>query len=154
MSKFFLDTGILLGIIRGSGYAEFIEKEYNLFNQTTFSYISVVTVGEIYSLAIQFGWGDKKIRILDDILKQIPVIDINSDEVIRRYAEVDAYSQCKHPTKQMSDNLSARNMGKNDLWIAATASVLNAKLLTTDRDFDHLESRFLEVIYIDKDTKK
>jgi predicted nucleic acid-binding protein len=47
------------------------------------------------------------------------------------------------------EGMSARNMGKNDLWIAATASVLKAKLLTTDRDFDHLDSEFLEVIYID-----
>ena len=40
-------------------------------------------------------------------------------------------------------------MGKNDLWIAATASVLKAILFTTDRDFDHLDGEFLEVIYID-----
>lgn len=45
--------------------------------------------------------------------------------------------------------MSSRNMGKNDLWIAAAASVLNAKLLTTDKDFDHLNEEFLEVIYID-----
>lgn len=29
-------------------------------------------------------------------------------------------------------------MGKNDLWIAATAYVTGATLLTTDADFDHL----------------
>jgi tRNA(fMet)-specific endonuclease VapC len=36
-------------------------------------------------------------------------------------------------------------MGKNDLWIAATASLLNLKLVTTDRDFDHLETSFLSL---------
>ena len=41
-------------------------------------------------------------------------------------------------------------MGKNDLWIAATASVLNAALLAIDHDFDHLSSVFLKVIYIDQ----
>jgi predicted nucleic acid-binding protein len=41
-------------------------------------------------------------------------------------------------------------MGKNDLWIAATASVLGAKLLTTDHGFDHLSGIFLEVVYIDQ----
>ncbi len=41
-------------------------------------------------------------------------------------------------------------MGKNDLWIAATASVLNAHLLVIDHDFDHLDGVFLEVIYIDQ----
>lgn len=48
--------------------------------------------------------------------------------------------------------MSARNMGKNDIWIAATASVLGAVLLTTDNDFDHLQDEFLQVdkIEIDK----
>jgi len=36
-------------------------------------------------------------------------------------------------------------MGKNDLWIAATAYTLNATLVTTDTDFDHLDGEFIEV---------
>lgn len=36
-------------------------------------------------------------------------------------------------------------MGKNDLWIAATASILGAKLLTTDNDFEHLNGKYLEI---------
>jgi tRNA(fMet)-specific endonuclease VapC len=36
-------------------------------------------------------------------------------------------------------------MGKNDLWIAATASVLGAKLLITDADFEHLAGVFLDL---------
>jgi predicted nucleic acid-binding protein len=36
-------------------------------------------------------------------------------------------------------------MGKNDLWIAATASLLNLQLVTTDKDFDHLETSFLSL---------
>jgi predicted nucleic acid-binding protein len=52
----------------------------------------------------------------------------------------------KHPTKPLST--SARKMGKNDLWIAATASLLNASLITTDADFDHLNDVFLNVIKI------
>jgi len=41
-------------------------------------------------------------------------------------------------------------MGKNDLWIAATASVLNADLLVIDHDFDHLHGAFLSVMYVDQ----
>lgn len=40
-------------------------------------------------------------------------------------------------------------MGKNDIWIAAAASVLNAALLTTDNDFDRLGDEFLTVAKID-----
>lgn len=36
-------------------------------------------------------------------------------------------------------------MGKNDLWIAATAALLGLKLVTTDHDFDHLHDVFFEV---------
>ncbi len=36
-------------------------------------------------------------------------------------------------------------MGKNDLWIAATASVLGARLLTTDNDFEHLKGKYLDL---------
>ena len=45
----------------------------------------------------------------------------------------------------MPSHFSARNMGKNDLWIAATASVYNLRLLTTDNDFGHLDSQFLNL---------
>lgn len=40
-------------------------------------------------------------------------------------------------------------MGENDLWIAATAATYRLPLITTDRDFEHLNGVFLDVIYID-----
>jgi len=40
-------------------------------------------------------------------------------------------------------------MGKNDLWIAATAHVTGATLLTADADFDHLNGAFLNRVLID-----
>jgi tRNA(fMet)-specific endonuclease VapC len=36
-------------------------------------------------------------------------------------------------------------MGKNDLWIAATAALLGATLVTLDNDFGHLSDFFIEV---------
>jgi predicted nucleic acid-binding protein len=36
-------------------------------------------------------------------------------------------------------------MGKNDLWIAATASVYKMTLMTMDKDFEHLDEVFLDV---------
>jgi len=40
-------------------------------------------------------------------------------------------------------------MGKNDLWIAATSTVYNLELITTDKDFDHLSDEYLKLKYID-----
>ena len=41
---------------------------------------------------------------------------------------------------------SARNMGKNDVWIAATALYLDMELHTTDNDFDHLPTLGLRLV--------
>lgn len=149
MPTYLLDTGLLLGHIRGAGYAEYAETAYALSQPPNVSLVSVVSKGEIYSLAIQLGWGNEKKEALDVLLRRIPAVDINTDRIIRRYAEIDAYSQGKDRTMALPDGISSRNMGKNDVWIAATGSVLNATLVTTDRDFDHLNGIFLTVIYID-----
>jgi len=45
--------------------------------------------------------------------------------------------------------MSARTIGDNDLWVAAVASVLNASLITTDKDFDVLHGVFLDRIFVD-----
>jgi predicted nucleic acid-binding protein len=149
VSTYLLDTGLLLGHIRGADYADLAERRYSLSQPPNVSLVSVVSKGEIYSLAIQFNWGERKKQELDSLLRRIPVVDINTDRIIQRYAEIDAYSQSKDRTKPLPSGVSSRNMGKNDLWIAATSSVLNAILVTTDTDFDHLNGVFLNVAYID-----
>jgi predicted nucleic acid-binding protein len=150
VATYLLDTGILLGYVRGAGYAEYTERKFGLFQPPNVPLTSVVSKGEIYSLAIQFGWGDQKKQELDTLLRRIPSVDINTDRIIHRYAEIDAFSQGKDRTKPLPMSMSSRNMGKNDIWIAATASVLNATLLTTDGDFVHLNSVFLHVVQIDQ----
>lgn len=40
-------------------------------------------------------------------------------------------------------------MGKNDLWIAATALAEGATILTADQDFDHLHPHILTHEYVD-----
>ena len=45
----------------------------------------------------------------------------NDDNLMEAYARIDAYSQGRLQGEPL--DMSARNMGKNDLWIAATAYV-------------------------------
>jgi tRNA(fMet)-specific endonuclease VapC len=151
VASYLLDTGILVGYVRGAGYAAYVEKKYQVSQPPNLSLISIVSKGEILSLGMQFGWGTAKMASLEQLLRRFPFVDINQQQIIERYADIDAYSQAKHPTRKAS--MSPRNMGKNDLWIAATASVLNATLLTTDHHFDHLNGVFLEVLYIDQSLK-
>lgn len=75
------------------------------------------------------------------------VIPIAQQDIFRAYGQIDAFSQGKLSTPPLG--MSARNMGKNDLWIAATAHVTQATLVTTDKDFGHLHTHFLEVDWVD-----
>jgi tRNA(fMet)-specific endonuclease VapC len=144
---YLLDTNIIIAYLRNNATAMFIEKTYSPLKNDFSPSISAVTLGELKSLALQNNWGEKRLNYLDEILQEVIVIDINSEDILNRYAEIDAFSQCRLEGKL--SNFTARNMGKNDLWIAATASVLDATLLTTDNDFDHLQNEFLQVAKID-----
>lgn len=103
------------------------------------SFISIVTVGELESLALQLNWGYQKQTIMISFLNSVPVIDIDS-EIAKLYGSVDAYSQGKLLANPLPIGMTARNMGKNDLWTAATALYYDLELHTTDNDFDHLIS--------------
>jgi len=105
-----------------------------------------VSVGEIRSIALRNNWGKKKQLQLEELLNQLVIADINAEDVIEKYAEIDAFSQGKLKGKPLGT--SSRNMGKNDLEIAATAAVTNARLLTTDADFGHLDTQYFEVVRV------
>jgi predicted nucleic acid-binding protein len=79
-------------------------------------------------------------------LNQFLIIPIEAKDIVDVYAEIDAFSKNKLPNKPLPVGMSARNMGKNDLWIAATAFVTKSTLLTTDDDFDHLDHQFIDVV--------
>lgn len=107
-------------------------------------FISVTTVGELKSIAIQNNWGNKKLTLLEILLDEMLVVEIN-ENLIETYAQIDAYSQCRNPSFSEYPFNTARNMGKNDLWIASTAALLGLTLVTTDGDFDHLNEVFFDV---------
>jgi predicted nucleic acid-binding protein len=149
--NYLLDTNILLLYIRDSFTRSYIDDQYDPFGEGNNPIISVVTVGEIKSIAKRNNWGKKKLSLLNDILGSLIITDINSNDVLEMYAEIDAFSQNKIKEKPLGN--SARNMGKNDLWIAATSSVTNSKLLTTDRDFDHLVGVYVDLEVVEQPLK-
>lgn len=141
--NYLFDTNILLHYLRASKVKQLIDTNFKPFNSDNNSIISVVSIGEIISLSLQNQWGIKKMKTLDHLLSLFVIADIHADDIIQRYAEIDAYSQGRLST--LPSQHSARNMGKNDIWIAASASVLSATLLTTDKDFDHLKETFIDL---------
>lgn len=152
MANILLDTNIIVSMIRNQDFKESLYKKYDLFGHDLI--ISVVTEGELWSLALQWDWGTKRKQMLAQLLQSFIVYPIRVQSVIKRYAEIDAYRQGKWREKGLPLGVSARNMGKNDIWIAATASVLQARLLSLDNDFLHLDDIFLLLEKIDLGDKK
>jgi tRNA(fMet)-specific endonuclease VapC len=140
--NYLFDTNILVYIIKKhpamAGLQANIDQE-----QDSLRIISIVTKAEIESLAMKLKWGNKRLQQLEALLNQFLIVPIDSNQIVRAYSEIDAFSQGKHPTLSLPG--SSRNMGKNDLWIAATAFVTNATLITADGDFDHLNKKLLKV---------
>ena len=145
---FLWDTNILLHRIRQSVSFQKWEGEHHFFDKGNRNFISIVSVGEIHSLALQRNWGMKKMKVLGTALDKLSPLVIAKRSVVQAYATIDAYSQNKLASKPLPLRLTSRNMGKNDLWIAATTHVINARLVTTDHDFDHLDGQFLKLLKV------
>jgi tRNA(fMet)-specific endonuclease VapC len=107
--------------------------------------LPIVVVGELEAFALKSDWGYQKMVSLNSILEKIPIADIDR-EITQIYAKVDAYSQGKLKTQQLPLGMSARNMGKNDLWIAAISLYFDFELHSIDNDFDHLVNFGLKLI--------
>lgn len=138
MAERILDTNILLAYVRGKELYKKIEAPFSLTTSRTASLISIVSDGELRALALQFAWGVARMREVERQLSYCTPIPLPFSNIVETYAEIDDYSK--------------RNgvpMGKNDPWIAATAAVMGARLLTTDKDFDHLDDVYLERDWLD-----
>lgn len=144
--KYFLDTNIIIHLLRNDLTGLRIKQQYQLFTPNNQLVISIVSLGELKAFALQRNWGIQRLAALENILQLMIIADINSPDIIEKYAEIDSYSQSRLAHKPMPT--SARKMGKNDVWIAATASVLQIPLLTTDADFQHLNQVYLDLYQI------
>lgn len=133
-----LDTNLLVRYIRQDRLSQWVEAQYGLLRSVMPLLISVVSEGEMRGLALQFGWGNEKQQTMQALLDYLTIIPLPFAHIVDAYAQIDDYSRRRGVA-----------MGKNDLWIAATAHVTEARLLTTDWDFDHLHPAFLTRDWID-----
>ena len=139
MPLYLLDTNIFVHAIRNSPiWQQRIVATYAPMSSSPVCLYSIVTAGELRSLAIQLAWGSAKKNQMLALLGYFGCADINAPSILQDYAIIDAY--CKD---------HGLTLGKNDLWIAATTSATGATLLTTDKDFDPLHDIFLNRIWID-----
>jgi predicted nucleic acid-binding protein len=144
-----IDTCIILHILRNNVTGQRVLDALANFEDEPALVVSTVTKGELESLKKQQNWGETRCKFLNTFLETVTYIDVNNtDETLHiAYSDIDAFSKRKITDAQ--GNLligSAKTMGKNDLWIAATANALNANLMTTDGDFDHLDKVYVNLM--------
>lgn len=140
-TQYLLDFNLLVHYVRRTSIWTTVNANHRLMTSEERPFFCVVTSGEFRSLAIQWRWGNQKLDAMEFCLGYFQVRTIDDYDVLRTYAKLDAYAVSRGTT-----------MGKNDLWIAATAVVTGATLLTTDRDFDLFAPRFIKHVRIDPST--
>jgi predicted nucleic acid-binding protein len=138
-TAYLLDTNIFVHLIRGKAVGLAIASNFGLRAGLNRCIISVVTVGEMFALVRKWGWGTQKVADLQKLLGQVVWVDINHPDILESYGELEEVN-----------STVGRAMGKNDVWIAATAKVTGATLLTTDGDFDHLHPTHLTRVRVDE----
>ncbi|MBI4502899.1 MAG: PIN domain-containing protein [Gemmatimonadetes bacterium] len=132
-----LDTGVLVQLCRGGVIANAIEDRYHLRKRRQAPMVPAVCAGELLAFGRGNGWGAEKLRILEELLSNLLVLETARRPVLEAYAEV-------------AERLRTAPIGQNDLWVAAAARAAGAVLLTTDTDFDRLHPDFIQREYIDQ----
>ena len=139
---YLLDTCILLHWLRGGNVCTTIDGQFGLTSSGFRPLVCEVTLGEIESFAMGSKWGDTRRQKLREIRKKLVVIDLTDERIYKEYAEYSTLSKAKGwPIFK----------DKNDLWIAASAKVSGATVLTMDvkgfkplRDCKHLDAIVLD----------
>ena len=88
--------------------------------------VSVVTVAELRGGALRAGWGARKTSDLEATIRAYPHIGVD-DETAGVWARL--WADCRR---------AGRNVGANDLWIAATALRLEVPVASLDNDFGRI----------------
>ena len=133
-----LDTSVVIQLARDKEVGRRIREQLAIERRRERPLVSIVTVGECLALARQFAWNDQKLAGMKSLLERFIVVDVSQPGVLDRYAEITQHARGV-----------GQAPGDNDRWIAATASVTQAWLATTDKDFDFLDPSFLRRVWFD-----
>lgn len=141
---------MLVGILKRAPWAENAYHDYKLGDPNIGVFTSAICQGELLGLAEKNLWGDKRYTELKRLLKIMTILWINNLDILVAYSKINAWT---HKKKDYSDqNIRplkiAVPMNQNDMWIAATAHVIQATLLTADKDFVHLHNIWDDIQYI------
>lgn len=132
-----LDTSVVVDVARNNRSGQAILETYSLKSRADRPLISVITTGEMLGIAKSQSWTSDKTKVLHELLSEFVTLEL-TPEVVEAYSDLVALCRQKNHT-----------MGQqNDMWIAATAKVTGAVLLTGDSGFNWLNPQFIRVEYI------
>lgn len=132
-----LDTNVLVHWVRQNATGTQLKEMYHLHERTDRPMYSTIVEGELRALARVWGWGEKKLELLDEILAELVRVDAGLPDVVKAYAKVYA-----------ADHAGGHNTGQNDMWIAATTKAAGAVLLTCDQDCVWMNPGLVAVEYV------
>jgi tRNA(fMet)-specific endonuclease VapC len=133
-----LDTVIILQIIRNNDVGAVIDWTFHISEHWEDFFVAAITVGELLTLTRRNNWSGKKRLLLDQVLRNVQVLNHLTQPVIESYTEL-----------SLTATKRGRSIGQNDLWIAAFAKTYDMVLLTLDHDFDGIENELYELRVID-----
>ncbi|HEX2091789.1 MAG TPA: hypothetical protein VHG28_05270 [Longimicrobiaceae bacterium] len=86
-----LDSGILIHLCRGGEAEVRLQARYGLRDRRLVPWTSVVCVGEVMAMARRNGWGGPRVRVLQDLLAHLVVLNLRPGAIVDAYAELDAH---------------------------------------------------------------
>src|SRR5437763_9702487 len=92
---YLLDTNILVHFVRGDAVWTRVRDRYQFLAADPKPLLSVVTEGELRSLAFQHGWWKLKLDQMEFALGYFDVVFIDSRPLVDAYAVIDSYFQAR-----------------------------------------------------------
>ena len=118
MTKVVVDTDVVSYVFKNHLFGSRYDPE--LAGHITL--ISFMTVAEIERWMLQYRWGNQRVQLLRTFLQRFTVVP-SSPDLCRKWAEVMVAAQA-----------AGRRIESADAWIAATAMLHDAPLLTNNRN--------------------
>jgi len=119
---YLLDTNVVLFATReGSAQAEAIDRQFGLRSSPFRPALCEVSVAEL--LAFSQSWGERRRKLLDEVIDEHVVLPIGRREIHEEWARLKSHAKAKGLAIQHDHN---------DLWIAATARVAGLTVMSTD----------------------